>query len=72
MTKIMKTNEELQAMTKEELVAYAEALQNDIENQRSITSVWYSNYNSMKERIDALKCAIQSTLDLVRTDNNII
>lgn len=68
----MKTNEELQVMTKEELVAYAEELQKDIENQKSVTSVWYSNYNSMKERIDALKCAIQSTLDLVRTDNNII
>lgn len=70
--KTMKTNEELQVMTKEELVAYAEELQKDIENQRSLTSVWYSNYNSMKERMDALKCAIQSTLDLVRTDNNII
>lgn len=68
----MKTNEELQVMTKEELVAYAEELQNDVENQRSLTSVWYSNYNSMKERMDALKCAIQSTLDLVKTDNNII
>lgn len=68
----MKTNEELESMTKEELVAYALELQNDIENQRSLTSVWYSNYNSIKERMDALKCAIQSTLDLVRTDNNII
>ena len=68
----MKTNEELESMTKEELVAYALELQNDIENQRRLTSVWYRNYNSMKERIDALKCAIQSTLDLVRTDNNII
>lgn len=68
----MKTNEELQAMTKEELVAYAQGLQNDIETQKSLTSVWYSNYSSMKERMDALKCAIQSTLDLVRTDDNII
>lgn len=72
MTKTMKTNEELQAMTKEELVAYAEELQKDVENQRSLTSLWCRNYNSMKERMDALKCAIQSTLDLVRTDNNII
>lgn len=68
----MKTNEELESMTKEELVAYAQKLQTDVENCNSLTSVWYSNYNSMKERLDALKCAIQSTLDLVRTDNNII
>lgn len=68
----MKTNEELESMTKEELVAYAQKLQTDVENCNSLTSVWYSNYNSMKERLDALKCAIQSTLDLVRTDDNII
>lgn len=61
----MKTNEELQGMTHDELVAYAEELQTDLKSSRSSLTFYYEEKNKIEKKFDNFKNLVKSLVVLV-------
>lgn len=61
----MKTNEELKAMTHDELVAYAEELQTDLKSSRSSLIFYCEEKNKLEKKFDNFKNMVKSLVTLV-------
>lgn len=61
----MKTNEELQGMTHDELVAYAEELQTDLKSSRSSLTFYCEKKNKLEKKFDNFKNMVKSLVALV-------
>lgn len=61
----MKTNEELQGMTHDELVAYAEELQTDLKSSRSSLTFYCEGKNKLEKKFDNFKNMVKSLVALV-------
>lgn len=59
---IMKTNEELQAMSHDELVALAQQLQTEVESNKKDSDTWYNNFIKEAGKRKALKDAMQALI----------
>lgn len=61
----MKTNEELKAMTHDELVEYAEKLQKDLKSSRYSTLFYSEEKNKIEKKFDNFKNLVKSLVVLV-------
>ena len=61
----MKTNEELKAMTHDELVVYAEELQKDLKSSRSSLTFYCEEKNKIEKKFDNFKNLVKSLVVLV-------
>lgn len=61
----MKTNEELKAMTHDELVAYAEELQTDLKSSRSSLTFYCEEKNKLEKKFGNFKNMVKSLVTLV-------
>lgn len=61
----MKTNEELKAMTHDELVEYAEKLQKDLKSSRDSTLFYSEEKNKIEKKFDNFKNMVKSLVVLV-------
>ncbi|WP_308773087.1 hypothetical protein [uncultured Bacteroides sp.] len=61
----MKTNEELKAMTQDELVAYAEELQVDLKSSRNSVSFYCEEKNKIEKKFENFKNMVKSLVILV-------
>lgn len=61
----MKTNEELKAMTQDELVAYAEKLQKDLKSSRDSTLFYSEEKNKIEKKFENFKNLVKSMIILV-------
>ena len=61
----MKTNEELKAMTHDELVAYAEELQTELKSSRSSLTFYCEEKNKLEKKFDNFKNMVKSLVTLV-------
>lgn len=61
----MKTNEELKAMTQDELVEYAEKLQKDLKSSRDSTLFYSEEKNKIEKKFDNFKNMVKSLVVLV-------
>lgn len=61
----MKTNEELQGMTHDELVAYAEKLQKDLKSSRDSTLFYSEEKNKIEKKFENFKNLVKSLVVLV-------
>lgn len=61
----MKTNEELKAMTHDELVEYAEKLQKDLKSLRDSTLFYSEEKNKIEKKFDNFKNLVKSLVVLV-------
>ncbi|RHM95715.1 hypothetical protein DWZ34_10840 [Phocaeicola plebeius] len=61
----MKTNEELKAMTHDELVEYAEKLQKDLKSSRDSTLFYSEEKNKIEKKFDNFKNLVKSLVVLV-------
>lgn len=61
----MKTNEELKAMTQDELVAYAEKLQRDLKSSRDSTLFYSEEKNKIEKKFENFKNLVKSMIILV-------
>lgn len=61
----MKTNEELKAMTQDELVEYAEKLQKDLKSSRDSTLFYSEEKNKIEKKFDNFKNMVKSMIILV-------
>lgn len=61
----MKTNEELKAMTHDELVAYAEELQTDLKSSRSSLTFYCEEKKKLEKKFDNFKNMVKSLVTLV-------
>lgn len=61
----MKTNEELKAMTHDELVEYAEKLQKDLKSSRESTLFYSEEKNKIEKKFDNFKNLVKSLVVLV-------
>ena len=61
----MKTNEELKAMTQDELVEYAEKLQKDLKSSRDSTLFYSEEKNKIEKKFDNFKNLVKSLVVLV-------
>ena len=61
----MKTNEELKAMTHDELVEYAEKLQKDLKSSRDSTLFYSEEKNKIEKKIENIKNLVKSLVVLV-------
>lgn len=61
----MKTNEELKAMTHDELVEYAEKLQKDLKSSRDSTLFYCEEKNKIEKKFDNFKNLVKSLVVLV-------
>lgn len=61
----MKTNEELKAMTHDELVEYAEELQTDLKSSRSSLTFYCEEKNKIEKKFDNFKNLVKSLVVLV-------
>ncbi len=60
----MKTNEELQAMNHDELVALAQQLQAEVESNKKDSDTWYNNFIKESSKRKALKDALQALINI--------
>lgn len=61
----MKTNEELKAMTHDELVEYAEKLQKDLKSSRDSTLFYSEEKNKIEKKFESFKNMVKSLVVLV-------
>lgn len=61
----MKTNEELKAMTQDELVEYAEKLQKDLKSSRDSTLFYSEEKNKIEKKFENFKNMVKSLVILV-------
>ena len=61
----MKTNEELKAMTQDELVAYAEELQVDLKSSRNLVSFYCEEKDKIEKKFENFKNMVKSLVILV-------
>lgn len=61
----MKTNEELKAMTQDELVEYAEKLQKDLKSSRDSTLFYSEEKNKIEKKFESFKNLVKSMIILV-------
>ena len=61
----MKTNEELKAMTHDELVEYAEKLQKDLKSSRDSTLLYSEEKTKIEKKFDNFKNLVKSLVVLV-------
>ncbi|MBM6758816.1 hypothetical protein [Bacteroides mediterraneensis] len=61
----MKTNEELQGMTHDELVEYAEKLQKDLKSSRDSTLFYSEEKNKIEKKFENFKNIVKSMIILV-------
>ncbi len=61
----MKTNEELKAMTQDELVEYAEKLQKDLKSSRDSTLFYSEEKNKIEKKFENFKNLVKSMIILV-------
>lgn len=61
----MKTVEELQGMTQDELVAYAEKLQKDLKSSRDSTLFYSEEKNKIEKKFENFKNLVKSMIILV-------
>lgn len=61
----MKTNEELKAMTHDELVEYAEKLQKDLKSSRDSTLFYSEEKKKIEKKFDNFKNLVKSLVVLV-------
>jgi hypothetical protein len=61
----MKTNEELKAMTQDELVEYAEKLQKDLKTSRDSTLFYSEEKNNIEKKFENFKNLVKSMIILV-------
>lgn len=61
----MKTNEELKAMTQDELVEYAEKLQKDLKTSRDSTLFYSEEKNKIEKKFENFKNLVKSMIILV-------
>lgn len=61
----MKTNEELKAMTQDELVAYAEELQVDLKSSRNSVTFYSEEKNKIEKKFENFKNMVKSLVILV-------
>lgn len=61
----MKTSEELQAMSHEELEKYAYSLQESIEKSKSDADYWYKSFMNEAKRFTSFRNTVKSVVELV-------
>lgn len=61
----MKTNEELKAMTQDELVEYAEKLQVDLKSSRNSVSFYCEEKDKIEKKFENFKNLVKSMIILV-------
>lgn len=61
----MKTNEELKAMTHDELVEYAEKLQKDLKSSRDSTLFYSEEKNKIEKKFESFKNMVKSLVVLI-------
>lgn len=59
-----KTVEELKSMTTEELVRYAQELQEQIESEKKNTQYTYESYKELRDLYDAMRDSLMNLLKL--------
>ena len=67
----MKTLEELQAMSHEELVNYAGVLQEEKQKAKENIDYWYSEFQKELSRFVSFKNAVKSVVELIDLPNKI-
>lgn len=60
----MKTIEELKGMATEDLVRYAQEMQETLDNSLKDKEYWFEAYQTQKKKYETFKTAIKSVLSL--------
>lgn len=63
-----KTVEELKSMTTEDLIRYAQELQEELEKEKESKKYIYENYRRLQERYDAMRDGLKSIINLTNDE----
>lgn len=67
----MKTSEELQAMSHEELIEYTYSLQESLEKSKNDSEFWYRSFMNESNRLAHLKNTVKSVVELIEIPKHV-